>query len=85
MAVYVDRLFDTRGWSPNWPFPFACHMMADTEEELHAMARRLNLKRAWFQPGPPAHSVAHYDLTVRKRARAVEFGAIEVSAGFQPR
>jgi hypothetical protein len=84
MAVYVDPLFDTRGWSSNWPYPEARHLMADTEEELHAAAHQIGMRRAWFQAGPPAHSVAHYDLTRRRRAKAVAFGAIEVSRGFTP-
>jgi len=84
MSVYVDPLFDTRGWSANWPYPFACHLMADSDEELHALAAKLGLKRAWHQTNPP-HAVSHYDLTVRKRARAVELGAIEVEARFRPK
>lgn len=83
MPCYVDPLFDTRGWSDNWPYPFACHLMADSDEELHALAGQLGLKRAWWQTRPP-HSVSHYDLTVRKRARAIELGAIEVTRGFFP-
>jgi hypothetical protein len=57
--------------------------MADTDEELHALAGRLGLKRAWHQTRPP-HSISHYDLTVRKRARAIEYGAFEVERGFRP-
>lgn len=83
MSCYVDPLFDTRGWSDSWPYPFACHLMADTDEELHALAGRLGLKRAWHQTRPP-HSISHYDLTVRKRARAIEYGAFEVERGFRP-
>jgi hypothetical protein len=83
VPIYIDPLFDTRGWSANWPYAFACHMMADSDEELHAFAARLGLKRAWHQARPP-HSVSHYDLTVRRRARAAELGAIEVGAGFRP-
>ena len=83
MPCYVDPLFDTRGWSDQWPFPEACHLMADSDEELHALAARLGLKRAWHQPRPP-HSVSHYDLTRRKRRAAVMAGAIEVDRGFFP-
>jgi len=83
MSCYVDPLFDTRGWSADWPYPFACHLMADSDEELHAMAGRLGLRRAWHQTRPP-HSISHYDLTVRKRARAVQLGAIEVDMRFMP-
>lgn len=71
-----------------WPtkircfIPGSCHLMADTFEELHAFARKLGLKRAWFQPHP---RWPHYDLTVRKRARAVELGAKEVTRDFIPK
>lgn len=48
MAVYVDELFDTQGLSPRWPFDQACHLTADTLEELHAFATNLAMKRSWF-------------------------------------
>lgn len=81
MAVYVDPMFNTEGWSPNWPYPEACHMMADTDDELHAMAKKLGLLRKWHQESPP-HSVSHYDLTRNKRRLAVGYGAKEVDRGF---
>lgn len=83
MPVYVDPLFDTEGWSEQWPFKQACHLMADSDEELHRMADRLLLLRRWHQPCPP-HSVSHYDLTATKRAEAVRKGAIEVDRRFRP-
>ena len=83
MAVYVDPLFNTEGWSEKWPFKQACHMMADSDDELHAFAARIGLKRAWHQPFP-RHSVSHYDLTASKRKAAVAAGAIEVDRGFRP-
>lgn len=84
MPVYVDPLFDTVGWSTAWPYPEACHLMADTVEELHPFAARVGMRRAWFQEGPPVHSVAHYDLTRARRAVAVKLGAIEVCDCFRP-
>ena len=54
-----------------------CHMATDGPlSELHQMAARLGLRRAWFQdaPGHP-----HYDLTPGKRALAMRFGAQAVS------
>lgn len=47
------------------------HMIADTAEELHAMAARIGVARKWFQGD-------HYDIALSKRARAVGFGAVEV-------
>ena len=52
-----------------------CHMMATAEEELHAMAAAVGLKRKWFQGD-------HYDLCQTKRAAAVRLGAHEVSSQF---
>ncbi len=52
-----------------------CHLWADTEEELHAFAARIGMKRAWAQVS--RRGVPHYDLTPGRRAAAVEKGAIE--------
>jgi hypothetical protein len=55
-------------------------MVSDkSEEELHAFAVRIGLKRSWAQLRPRA-SAAHYDLTPQRRAMAVRHGAIEVSS-----
>jgi hypothetical protein len=53
-----------------------------TVEELHAMADTIGLKRAWFQdrPGCP-----HYDLTPRRREKALQNGAIFKPAKEQAR
>jgi hypothetical protein len=48
------------------------HMIADTEEELHAMADKLKLKRAWYQGD-------HYDVSKGVRGMAIAYGAKEVS------
>jgi len=49
-----------------------CHMIADDEAELHAIARRLGLLRAWYQGD-------HYDISLTKRRAAVGFGAKEIT------
>ncbi len=54
-----------------WRYAEACHLLADTLEELHAAARGLGLKPEWFQVG----RVPHYDLTKNKRTLAVVLGA----------
>lgn len=69
MTVYVDHAENLFGRMR------MCHMMADTEEELHAMAARIGLKREWFQP----QSSPHYDVSKEKRALAVKYGAKEVN------
>ena len=68
MSVYVDNVrIRYRGMRMS-------HMLADSLEELHAMAEQLGLKRAWFQPG----STPHYDLCAAKRTLAIELGAIPI-------
>ncbi len=52
-----------------------CHMVADTNDELHAMARKLEMRPIWFQSYA---KYPHYDLSKGKRATAVQLGAIEV-------
>ncbi len=84
MSVYVDRLLV-------YPIPAGgqarrvatrnhgqwCHMWADDEDELHAMAKRIGLRRSWFQNHP---RLQHYDLTASRRMLAVRAGALEMSA-----
>ena len=73
MAVCVDPLMPCVP-NRNWRWNRSCHLTADDVEELHTFARQLGLKRAWFQPRPPA-SIPHYDLTAGMRARAIALGA----------
>jgi hypothetical protein len=72
MSCYVDMLIDY-----GWKLGPSCHLIADTEVELHAMASSIGLKRAWFQSGEK-HTMPHYDLVASKRKLAVEKGAIEI-------
>jgi hypothetical protein len=60
-----------------WKLGPSCHLTADTEEELHAMALSIGLKRAWFQDGEK-HTMPHYDLVASKRKKAIKKGAIEI-------
>jgi hypothetical protein len=50
-----------------------CHLYADTEEELHAFAQRIGMKRVWAQVSRTG--IPHYDLTPRRRVSAVKHGA----------
>lgn len=51
----------------------SCHMYADTLEELHALAKKIGLRREWFQN----HTMLpHYDLTEGKRLQALRAGAV---------
>jgi len=69
VPVYVDDAY----------IPFGrmkmCHMIADTEEELHEMAARIGLKREWFQDT----SRPHYDVSKSRRKLATENGAVEIT------
>ena len=70
MSVYVDdavTLWRGRRWA---------HLMADTLDELHAMAERLGVPRRAFQD---KRSGAHYDLTEELRGQAVRLGAVAIS------
>lgn len=70
--ILVDSLIDYVGHG-KW-----CHMTSDTGlDELHAFARRIGLKRDWFQ-GKVGHP--HYDLTPKMRKAAINAGARPVSS-----
>jgi hypothetical protein len=72
MSVYVDAAIYGYGRM------IMCHLIADTPDELHAMADRIGVARRWFQ-SPPKASFWHYDVCKAKRAIAVAAGAIEVN------
>lgn len=72
MSVYVDN--------PRVPFGRMkmCHMMADTTNELLAMAKALGLEAHWIQnAGTPRE---HFDVCLAKRRIAIERGAKAVSS-----
>jgi hypothetical protein len=48
------------------------HMIADTEEELHAMAKKIGVNRRWYQGD-------HYDVTQSARHSALHFGAVSIT------
>lgn len=70
MSVYVDKAIY------RYERMIMCHMVADSPEELHAMADGIGVSRRWFQR-PPRASFWHYDVCKSKRAEAVKRGAIE--------
>jgi len=72
MAVYVD---DAIWWHAGRKW---CHMLADSEDELHRFAARLGLKRSSYQ-GPPVTKNPHYDLTAYERDLAIRLGANAVT------
>lgn len=70
MAVYVDDMRAGYGRM------VMCHMIADTDEELHAMADKIGVARKWHQD---TLAGSHYDIALSKRALAVQFGAHEIT------
>jgi hypothetical protein len=64
--VYVDDMQAPYGRM------IMCHMVAHTEEELHAMADAIGVARKWYQGD-------HYDICLSKRALAVSLGAKEIT------
>jgi hypothetical protein len=55
------------------------HLVADSDDELHAFAARLGMRREWFQHKPGRPHQAHYDIPERSRADALGLGAVPVT------
>jgi hypothetical protein len=55
------------------------HLVADSDEELHAFAAQLGMKREWFQHKEGRPHQAHYDLPERSRQAALDLGAVPVT------
>lgn len=55
-----------------------CHMLADSDAELHAMADAIGVARRWWQ-SPDATAGSHYDICLAKRAAALRLGAKSVT------
>lgn len=89
MPVFVDTMRHPFGRM------IMCHMFADTDAELHEMARRIGIARRWHQRPdcpfigyckPTCHecigmtaSWSHYDICQTKRAKAIGLGAVEIA------
>lgn len=61
------------------------HLVADSLRELHAFAKKLGLKREWFQFRIPENERSacfkpHYDLFGSKKEKAIALGAKLVSS-----
>ena len=70
MSVYVDDAIHP------WRGKMWCHLVADSDDELHEFAKRLGLRREWFQT---KSILNHYDITENKRQQAVAMGAIPLT------
>lgn len=75
MTVYVDDMrMPARVGRLNARWS---HLLADTDEELHAFAARLGLRRSWHQK--PGTAISHYDVADTKRDLAIRLGAQQIS------
>lgn len=73
-AVYVDDMYRyPRGHYGRMKMS---HMIADTEEELHAMADKIGVARRWVQR---KGSAAHYDISLSSRKKAIAAGAVTLT------
>lgn len=52
------------------------HLFGDNIDELHCFAKRIGLKRSWFQRDK---RLPHYDVVESKRAEAIKAGAVSVT------
>lgn len=66
MPVYVDDMQAKFGRM------VMCHMVADTDDELRAMADKIGIQQKW-------HQGDHFDICLKKRSMAVTAGAVEIS------
>jgi hypothetical protein len=78
-VICVDALVSVPP-SRVWRWDKACHMVVDDGdvEALHRFARRIGMRREWFQ-GAEQHRLPHYDLNESRRFQAVLLGAREIS------
>ena len=71
MSVYVDDMFAGFGRMQ------MCHMIADSHEELMAMAAKIGVAARWLQY--PGTYREHFDICKSKRALAIQAGAIPIT------
>ena len=74
--IMVDPLLGCAS-NAKWKWGQSCHLFTDSSfDELHTFAKRIGLKREWFQD----EELPHYDLTRGKRIQAIRAGAMPVNA-----
>lgn len=76
MTVYVDTM-KTPYKQPRYPFRklVLSHMIADTEQELYAMAEKIDLNWNHVHRG----STLHFDVSQSKKKLAIQHGAVELN------
>lgn len=71
MSVYVDNMRAGYGRM------VMCHMVADSRDELLAMADRIGVARKWIQQA--GTHLEHFDICLAARKKAVAAGAVELT------
>ena len=75
MTVYVDDMHLTE--LGRFKYMRMCHMLADSDAELLAMADRIGVDRKWHQY--PGTARSHFDIATTKWGLAVAAGAREIT------
>jgi len=70
-VVYVDDMEAPYGRMK------MCHMMADTPEELLAMAYKIGVDKKWIQKAGTIYE--HFDVAMSKKKLAIEAGAKQIT------
>ena len=76
--IYVDYYHPILNVPKKWEG--GGHLFGTDLEELHEFAKKLGLRREWYQ----GKQFPHYDLVRTKRAQAILLGAIDVEPGIIP-
>lgn len=71
MAVYVDDM------NARYGRMVMCHMLADSTEELLAMADTIGVARKWIQKAGTPNE--HFDVCKAARTKAVAAGAVQIT------
>lgn len=77
MSVYVDDMY--RSPMGRYGRMKMSHMLADTREELLAMADTIGLNRKWLQHEGQGRSREHFDVSMTMRAKVIAAGAQEIT------
>jgi hypothetical protein len=73
--VYVDNFYETG--AGDFRRMKMSHMIADTKEELLAMADKIGVARRWIQDEDTPRE--HFDICMSARAKAIKSGAKAVN------
>lgn len=71
--IYVDK---AKWKKPNGRVSY-CHLVADSLDELHEFAKKINVGQHFFHSSA---TLKHYDLSEKNREIAISNGALEISS-----